>query len=130
LIAAHLDRFLAYDWPGNVRELENLCWRVAALSPGEVIMPTDLPNTLRPSHGSTGNTDWEDALRQWAETALRAQQRELYPHALERFEQVMLSAALSVTGGHRQHAAERLGLGRNTLTRKLGSSRPPKAAGD
>lgn len=125
-----LDRFLAYDWPGNVRELENLCWRVAALSPGEVIMPTDLPNTLRPSHGSTGNTDWEDALRQWAETALRAQQRELYPHALERFEQVMLSAALSVTGGHRQHAAERLGLGRNTLTRKLGSSRPSKASGD
>ncbi|MBK9495649.1 MAG: nitrogen regulation protein NR(I) [Xanthomonadales bacterium] len=125
-----LDRFLAYDWPGNVRELENLCWRVAALSPGEVIMPTDLPDTLRPTNGIAGIADWEDALRQWAETALRAQQRELYPRALERFEQVMLSAALSVTGGHRQHAAERLGLGRNTLTRKLGSSRPPKAAGD
>ena len=45
--------------------------------------------------------------------------RELYPQALERFEQVMLNAALAVTGGHRQQAAERLGLGRNTLTRKL-----------
>ena len=54
---------------------------------------------------------------------MRAGQRELYPQALERFEQVMLNAALAVTGGHRQQAAERLGLGRNTLTRKLGSSR-------
>ncbi len=125
-----LDRFLAYDWPGNVRELENLCWRVAALSPGEVIMPADLPEALRGTPSTTPPGDWEDALRQWAEMALRAEQRELYTLALEKFEQVMLGAALSVTGGHRQQAAERLGLGRNTLTRKLGSSRSPKASAD
>ncbi|MGH8214761.1 MAG: helix-turn-helix domain-containing protein, partial [Rhodanobacteraceae bacterium] len=41
----------------------------------------------------------------------------------ERFDRVLLDAALAVHGGHRQNAAKALGLGRNTVTRKLGSSR-------
>jgi len=120
---AALDRLLAHGWPGNVRELENLCWRLAALAPGEVIRPADLPEHLCGPARAGAAAGWEDSLRQWAEAALRAQHTGLYPQALERFEQVMLNAALNVTGGHRQQAAERLGLGRNTLTRKLGSSR-------
>ena len=36
----------AYDWPGNVRELENLCWRLAALAPGETIARADLDDAL------------------------------------------------------------------------------------
>ena len=120
---ATLDALTAYDWPGNVRELENLCWRLAALAPGDVVRVADLPEGLRGRGKAPASGSWEEALRQWSEAALRAGQRELYPQALERFEQVMLNAALAVTGGHRQQAAERLGLGRNTLTRKLGSSR-------
>ena len=42
----------------------------------------------------------------------------------ERFDQAVLDAVLEHTGGHRQQAAARLGLGRNTLTRKLGAARP------
>lgn len=120
---ATLDALIAHDWPGNVRELENLCWRLAALAPGDVVRVGDLPDGLRGRNKAPTTGSWEESLRQWAEGALRTGQAELYPQALERFEQVMLNAALAVTGGHRQHAAERLGLGRNTLTRKLGSSR-------
>lgn len=120
---ATLDALIAHDWPGNVRELENLCWRLAALAPGDVVRVADLPEGLRGRSKAPATGSWEESLRQWAEGALRSGQGELYPQALERFEQVMLNAALAVTGGHRQQAAERLGLGRNTLTRKLGSSR-------
>ncbi|MBE5316766.1 MAG: nitrogen regulation protein NR(I) [Xanthomonadales bacterium] len=120
---ATLDALIAHDWPGNVRELENLCWRLAALAPGDVVRVADLPDGLRGRSKAPASGSWEEGLRQWAEGALRSGQAELYPQALERFEQVMLNAALAVTGGHRQQAAERLGLGRNTLTRKLGSSR-------
>ncbi len=120
---ATLDALIAHDWPGNVRELENLCWRLAALAPGDVVRVADLPEGLRGRSKAPATGSWEESLRQWAEGALRSGQGELYPQALERFEQVMLNAALVVTGGHRQQAAERLGLGRNTLTRKLGSSR-------
>ena len=38
-------------------------------------------------------------------------------------QQVLLDAALAHTGGHRGEAAQRLGLGRNTVTRKLGPGR-------
>ncbi|MEO5596549.1 MAG: helix-turn-helix domain-containing protein [Lysobacteraceae bacterium] len=39
----------------------------------------------------------------------------------------MLDSALVHTKGHRQRAAEVLGVGRNTLTRKLGSKRKPRS---
>jgi two-component system nitrogen regulation response regulator GlnG len=39
---------------------------------------------------------------------------------------VLLETALETSGGHRQRAAESLGLGCNTLTRKLGASRPSR----
>ncbi|HET6604886.1 MAG TPA: nitrogen regulation protein NR(I) [Xanthomonadaceae bacterium] len=120
------ERLLSHAWPGNVRELENLCWRLAALAPAEVIRAADLPPGVGDGEGAAGAGahGWEAALRAWAQARLAEDAPgTLYAHALERFEQVLLEAALAATGGHRQRAAERLGVGRNTLTRKLGSSR-------
>lgn len=122
---ATLQRLAAHDWPGNVRELENLCWRVAALAPGDTVLAADLPfdaSTRAPSDASSGNPlpNWEIALRQWAEAELAAGRDGLHALAIERVEQVLFDVALAATDGHRQRAAARLGLGRNTLTRKLG----------
>ena len=47
----------------------------------------------------------------------------LHAQARERFDRALLEAALEHTGGRRTEAATRLGLGRNTVTRKLGASR-------
>jgi len=125
-----LARLAAYDWPGNVRELENLCWRLAALAPGETILEHDLdhawgkaPTAAAPAVAHGASDGWEAALRDWADAALAAGADPLYPAAQQRFEQVLMEAALAATHGHRQLAAKRLGLGRNTLTRKLGASR-------
>jgi two-component system nitrogen regulation response regulator GlnG len=127
---AALVRLQGHDWPGNVRELENLCWRLAALAPGESIQPGDLQQALGQggatyTHRSAESPgeDWEAGLRQWATRALAAGQDGLYEVAHQRFEHILMQTALDATGGHRQLAAKRLGLGRNTLTRKLGSSR-------
>ncbi|MBX6364589.1 MAG: sigma-54-dependent Fis family transcriptional regulator [Gemmatimonadetes bacterium] len=38
---------LEYDWPGNVRELRNLVESMVVLAPGRVIMPEDLPLSVR-----------------------------------------------------------------------------------
>jgi two-component system, NtrC family, nitrogen regulation response regulator GlnG len=120
-------RLQAYDWPGNVRELENLCWRLAALAPGETIQAGDLQQALNggtASYAPRGEGgDWEALLRDWAARELANGGDGLYDRAHERFERVLMQAALEATSGHRQLAAKRLGLGRNTLTRKLGSSR-------
>ncbi|MGH8033276.1 MAG: nitrogen regulation protein NR(I) [Luteimonas sp.] len=119
---AALERLLAHDWPGNVRELENLCWRVAVLAPADTVDLSDLDGALRQSGiGAVGT--WEDALAAWARAGLAAGEQSLHADARERMDRVLLEVALEHTGGRRAEAAQRLGLGRNTLTRKLGSGR-------
>jgi two-component system nitrogen regulation response regulator GlnG len=118
-----LERLRAHAWPGNVRELENLCWRLAALAPDDTIVAADLDDMLasattpRPSH------DWESQLAAWARARLAAGANDLHADARARLEQVLFDAALAHTDGHRGEAAARLGLGRNTLTRRLGADR-------
>ena len=124
-----LQRLIAHDWPGNVRELENVCWRLAALAAGDVIVPADLDGALSPNASaasSSPSVDWERALGHWAKRQLEAGRDDLHAAARERFDRVLFDAALAHTDGHRSEAAARLGLGRNTLTRKLGSGRRPR----
>ena len=110
------------EFPGNVRELENLCRRLAVIAPGTEILPADLGAT--PTPGAAG--DWSDALRTWATQALAEGEADIHARARETLDRVLLEAALAVHGGHRQNAALALGVGRNTLTRKLGASRERK----
>ena len=107
------------DFPGNVRELENLCRRLAVIAPGAEILPADLGAS--PSPGVAG--DWSDTLRTWATQALAEGEADIHARARETLDRVLLEAALAAHGGHRQHAAQALGVGRNTLTRKLGAAR-------
>ncbi|HRP73065.1 MAG TPA: nitrogen regulation protein NR(I) [Luteimonas sp.] len=122
---AALERLLAHDWPGNVRELENLCWRLAALAPADTITVADLEGLLQSGTGAT-TADWDAVLKAWARDRLSAGETDLHARARERFDHALLEAALEHTGGRRTEAAARLGLGRNTVTRKLGTSRRPR----
>jgi len=82
---------------------------------------------LRPAAPSAERrSDWMLALAQETAAALAQGTGDIHSQMRERFDRVLLETALEHTGGHRQHAAEILGLGRNTLTRKLGTSRPRK----
>lgn len=115
---------LQYDWPGNVRELENLCWRLAALAPGETIGVAELDAAFVPVDATTTPAEsWEAALAAWARERLAAGDSDLHADARTRLDHILLEAALAHTGGHRSEAAAKLGLGRNTLTRKLGPGR-------
>jgi len=109
-------------WPGNVRQLENLCRRVAVLSASRTIDVADLPPASTQVTTAT-NAEWDEALRAWAAQRLASGAIDLHGEARDRFERVLLDAALEAHRGHRQNAAKALGLGRNTLTRKLGQSR-------
>lgn len=120
-----LERLMAHDWPGNVRELENVCWRLAALAPGDAIAREDLDDALgaEPAAAAAAGESWETSLSAWARAQLAEGRANLHADARERFDRALLEAALAHTGGRRTEAAARLGLGRNTLTRKLGSGR-------
>jgi len=111
-------------WPGNVRQLENLCRRLAVLASGRQIHVADLPPAMRQG-APAQRPAWSSALADWTEQELRGGAAAVRARALAEFDRVLLETALAVSAGHRQNAAKALGLGRNTLTRKLGSSRKP-----
>jgi two-component system nitrogen regulation response regulator GlnG len=112
------------DFPGNVRQLENLCRRLAVIAPGTTIRREDLDDADKARAAAVhGALPWEPVLRAWADAQLAGDAENLHALARDRFDRVLLDAALAVHAGHRQKAAKALGLGRNTLTRKLGSSR-------
>lgn len=62
---------------------------------------------------------WQQALAEWAKQALQTGQTDILQTATPEFERVLLTAALNHSGGKKIAAANLLGWGRNTLTRKL-----------
>lgn len=113
-------RFLeGLAWPGNIRQLENTCHWLTVMAPASVVEIADLPPELRESSPALGNTDWKEALgRELAQNLSRGAQGVAL--ALEQdFERTLIREALHHTGGRRVEAAQLLGWGRNTLTRKI-----------
>ncbi|WP_348654073.1 sigma 54-interacting transcriptional regulator [uncultured Psychrobacter sp.] len=95
----------------------------AALTTQEI--PSAQMNSTSPihSHTSTAITEtsisWQQALADWAKQSLQAGETDILQLATPEFERVLLREALSHSGGRKLAAAQLLGWGRNTLTRKL-----------
>jgi DNA-binding NtrC family response regulator len=106
-----LKLLLSHSWPGNVRELENLVERAVALCEGPLIAPQDLPPNLRERRGG-----------------------DLMGHAMQRsmtlaeLEREYIQRVMKEESGNKTRAAQRLGLDRKTLYRKLEETRPEIAA--
>jgi two-component system response regulator PilR (NtrC family)/two-component system response regulator HydG len=99
---AALKVLLAYPWPGNVRELENVVERAVALAESDQIGPDDLPSQVRERRSS-------DVLAGALARGL----------TLAELEREYISRVLQAEGGNKTRAAQRLGLDRKTLYRKL-----------
>jgi two-component system nitrogen regulation response regulator GlnG len=65
------------------------------------------------------SVDWESGLGRLAVKMLQDGETGVYEVLCSKFEKAVLQAALEVTRGRRVEAAQRLGIGRNTITRKL-----------
>jgi DNA-binding NtrC family response regulator len=102
-----------YGWPGNIRELRNVVMRAGIVNDGGEIQPGDLP--LKRSFAAVP-ADEGDGLHSDREESLNGHD---VPHSLESAERRLIFEALRVTGGHHQKAADRLGISRRTLSRKL-----------
>jgi two-component system nitrogen regulation response regulator GlnG len=112
---AHLARL---PFPGNVRQLENLCHWLTVMAPGQVINPSDLPPEFR-DQAPGAPSDWLAALEQEAERRLVRGETGILDALGRQFERALITRALARTGGRRIEAASLLGMGRNTITRKI-----------
>lgn len=131
-------------WQGNVRQLENTCRWLTVMASGREIFPNDLPPEFRthlpPTQPSLSNpitltaqpqpdthavsqisvaSNWQDLLALWAKQRLQDGDQQILNQAVPAFEKVMIEVALAHSHGRKRLAAELLGWGRNTLTRKL-----------
>jgi two-component system nitrogen regulation response regulator GlnG len=122
-LSLEAEEFLySLPWPGNVRQLENICRWLTVMAAGREVLLSDLPPELRAEYADKNAMvvgDWQDMLRKWADKALNSGSKDILSTAIPDFEQTMIEAALEYTGGRKKDAAQLLGWGRNTLTRKL-----------
>ena len=110
----------AQEWPGNVRQLENVCHWVTVMAPGQVVDVSDLPPEVRsdPAHASS-ESDWRRMLEREVASRLARGETGVADPLTREFETALIVKALQHTGGRRIEAAGLLGIGRNTLTRKV-----------
>jgi two-component system response regulator HydG len=98
-------RLLAHGWPGNIRELQNAVKHGAALATGAWVRAEDLPDDLGSPSAPTAATSrpFDDG------------------RSLAEVEREHIERVLAACGGAQAEAARVLGIGRNTLWRKLQS---------
>jgi len=123
LADAALKYLQGLDFPGNVRQLENLCHWLTVMAPGQSVDIADLPAELRDGLYSAARrdmpADWNAALASEADRLLSAAPGEVFEQLTRQFEATLIRRALNATGGRRIDAAQLLGIGRNTITRKI-----------
>ncbi len=108
-------------WPGNVRQLENTCRWLTVMAAGREVLLPDLPPELyeKPKETTNAPENWERGLRRWLNHEFARGKKNVLATALPAFERAAIETALQHTAGRKRDAAELLGWGRNTLTRKL-----------
>jgi len=120
LSEAALKYLTAVSWSGNVRQLENVCHWLTVMAPGQNIDIADLPPELKENSAkTTSNDSWQEVLAQEVADALNRGETGILEAITKDFERVMIRKALQHTDGRRIDAANQLGMGRNTLTRKI-----------
>lgn len=145
---AALAQLAKFGFPGNVRQLENICHWLTVMAPAQVIEPKDLPPevsagvgalevAIKPAQAETSSeteslalpiiepeslkstASWETGLQTEAAALLNSGRSDVWNELSRRFESQLIQTALEVTRGRRIEAANKLGIGRNTITRKI-----------
>ena len=118
-VLAHISRM---EFPGNVRQLENLCHWLSVMAPGQTVGVADLPAEFRgETEGATPLPagEWTGVLEQEVERRLARGESGIMEQLSRQFERSLITKALARTGGRKIEAANLLGMGRNTITRKI-----------
>ncbi|MEQ8849431.1 sigma-54 dependent transcriptional regulator [Botrimarina sp.] len=123
---AAMEALQDYAWPGNVRELQNYVERAVVMAAGDELTVDLLPGVVRgePSSpsGSFRRMDFESLATQLVEEGLAKADEEatdLHGRIVDRVEREVIAQVLTRCDGVQIKAAQRLGINRNTLHKKI-----------
>jgi len=112
--------FKKLNWTGNIRQLRNICHWLTVMSPGKEIGISDLPTELlKENIYNKPSNNWEDSLMLFFKNDLSNKTSDLYDLYVQKLEKIIIQASLDHCGGKKINAAQILGIGRNTITRKI-----------
>ena len=116
-----LKYFNNLQWRGNVRQLENVCHWLTVMSPGNQISVGDLPSELKdePINSINNSANWQENLSRDLSRKLLDGQLELHKFYIDQVEKIIIEKTLEFTKHRKIDAANLLGIGRNTVTRKI-----------
>ena len=109
-----------YDWPGNVRQLENVCYWLTLMSPNQNVKAQDLPTEVKEYEiVDVPSSSWEDGMKNWLKNVSLNIDSGLSEIAITKIEKMLIKTALERSNGKKNDAAQILGWGRNTLSKKM-----------
>lgn len=117
-----LEQLTQFQWPGNVRQLENTCRWMMVMTPATTIELGDLPDyiyDLQHADYDTLENSWQSELTTAVSASLSSEQQNLSKYYTDELEKILYKKVLEFTNGHKIKAANILGVGRNTITRKI-----------
>ena len=111
---------MKYDWPGNVRQLENVCYWLTLMSPNQNVKAQDLPTEVKEYEViDVPSSSWEDGMKNWLKNVSLNIDSGLSEIAISKIEKMLIKTALERSNGKKNDAAQILGWGRNTLSKKM-----------
>ena len=111
---------IKYDWPGNVRQLENVCYWLTLMSPNQNVKAQDLPTEVKEYEMiDVPSSSWEDGMKNWLKNVSLNIDSGLSEIAISKIEKMLIKTALERSNGKKNDAAQILGWGRNTLSKKM-----------
>ena len=116
-----LEYFNTLQWRGNVRQLENVCHWLTVMAPGNNIIISDLPSELKdePINSINSSHEWQENLARDLSRQLVDGKSNLHSFFMAQVEKIMIEKTLEYTKNRKLDAANLLGIGRNTVTRKI-----------
>ncbi len=115
--------FSSLDWKGNVRQLENACHWLTVMTAGNTINIADLPNDLKESDEDAvsvqNQVNWINGLEADINSKILQGNDQIYDAFIQLTEKSLIESALGYTKNKKIEAAKILGIGRNTITRKI-----------
>jgi len=112
--------FKKLNWTGNIRQLRNICHWLTVMSPGKEVGVSDLPaEILKENIYNKSSNNWEDSLKLVFKNDLSSKNANLYDLYVQKLEKIIIKESLDHCSGKKINAAQILGIGRNTITRKI-----------